>query len=279
MGALARGWLHGTRFARGCRADMPRGAALWRRSVGLDGGGRRDSVAPGAAGRRAGGAGLLRGPRWTSAAGLLAGGAGFVRVSREARTGLARERRKKGGMSRPGAPIRPCDRGRRRVQMVRGASCPRALTINIPDGDLRCGRGPRPTPGRPAGLRVLAHTHNNVYPSTSSTPPVPCTGRSMCPVAPVARPGSERITSNWKSLAHCGLAAIGSTTRAAPTGASRPQHSQLHYPVRVTLPSSFIANRRTGHFSPAARCRASSLAKNANARRPDHTGSGRFDFR
>ncbi len=112
-------------------------------------------------------------------------GAHFNHIGREARTGLTREGREEGGVSRPGAPNIPCGsrRGRSGIQRVRGASCLRLLTINIPNGNSRCGRGPRPAPGRPASLHVPAHTHDNLYPSTSSTPPASHTGRRRVPIA------------------------------------------------------------------------------------------------
>lgn len=109
-------------------------------------------------------------------------------------------------MSRPGSPHIPCDS--RRGQLAHRASCLRQLTINIPNGntsDMRWRRGPRPTPCRPAGLRVPAHTHDNLYPSTSSTQTASTPDEESLSSRSTRR--VEVDQNSWKSLAHCGLAA------------------------------------------------------------------------
>lgn len=154
-------------------------------------------------------------------------------------------------MPRPGARNSPCSGRRKRsgircAQRIRGASYLRVLTINIPNGNMCHGRSPRPTPGRPAGLRVLAHTHDSLYPSTSSTPSAPYTGRR--------RSVPSRSTRSVRSGVHYLEVARPQRSRghsvSHPGRADRRERTSLHfhYPVRMTLPSSYIAIR---HRTPA----------------------------
>lgn len=97
-------------------------------------------------------------------------------------------------MTRPSAPDIPCGgggrcrternggEGRNRIgQLAPGVSYPRWLTIystnDIPNRAPWTGRSPRPAPCGPAGPRVPTHAHDNLYPSTSSTPPASNLGR------------------------------------------------------------------------------------------------------
>ena len=172
------------------------------------------------------------------------GGARYIFSNREARTGLARERRKKGGMSRPGAPGIPVvhsgGRRNRSGQRIGAASCRKLITIYIPNRHLRRGRNPWPTPGRPAGLCVSAHTHSIVYPSTSSTPPAPHIGRRRVLVARstrFARSGS--ITFGRRSLTAVSRPSLTHSGPRQPARACFTSH--CYYPVRMALPSSYTA--------------------------------------
>ena len=253
---------------------------LWRRAgrhAGRANHRRRDGVATGAVGcaarwSHASGAGVLIGCARRAGATLaaLCWGACVIRRfdHRARRTRLARKRRKKGGMTRPGAPDIPCGGGgrcrternggegrNRSGQLAPGVSYPRRLTIystnDIPTVNPWTGRSPRPAPCGPAGPRVPAHTHDNLYPSTSSTPPASNLGRRR------NQENSHRASTRFSGVDPNSLEVARSQRsrgyRLHPCRADRrerPSRSHSYYLVRMTLPSSYTAGRMSQFYAP-----------------------------
>jgi len=191
------------------------------------------------------------------ACGLSLGGRGacFIHISREARTRLTRKGWEKGGMSRPGAPDSPCSGGRKRRrkrsdQRIRGASCLRMLTVNRANGNLSRGRSPWPTPGRPAGLRVLAHTHDNLYPSTSSTPSASHTGRRR-----YSRRAFYALCQEWITLPGSRLLTAVSRPSATHTGRADRRKRTSYITISLSCTNDItvkLQRRLSQDFSPVA---------------------------